>query len=86
MDIRRRRSGTWYFDRSPQTVYWTAIEQRNFKEGAGELLVGPTPKGDLRVELPGDDYKYAKVGEPICVVFREGAFGVQWYSARFCTP
>lgn len=76
------------FDRSPKVVYPSRVvsERRTIRYPSLPNLTiepwGPV-KADDFVPSPTPGHRF-EAGEPICVVLREGALGVPWYTAEQC--
>jgi hypothetical protein len=77
------------FDRSPEVVYPSRVvyESHTVKYASVPTLTvepwGPV-KTDNHALSPAPDHPF-EAGEPTCMVLREGALGVAWYTTRRCT-
>jgi hypothetical protein len=73
-------------DRSPATVYPTVVVNKRYTRGGYKLVVGPwgsAREADSMYVAPSL-YDSIKVGERVCIVVKEGALGMSWYSAQAC--
>ena len=77
------------FDASVPSAYQPSVLRKHASGGryqTYELLVGPwgtyKTAGDIRVSAAL--YRQSRVGQPVCVELRSGAFRIQWYSVSVC--
>jgi hypothetical protein len=73
-------------DRSPDVIYQSRVTHRNAASGSVGLTIEPWgPVTVLRnVSVPHSVWSSAKIDGPICMVMRQGALKVPWYTAQAC--
>ena len=71
-------------DRSQGNVYQSAISKTYAEQGIYGLNVAPGATGVDNITVPLAVYRSVQVGGPICLVRKEGAFGINWYTAQAC--
>jgi hypothetical protein len=83
----------WMLDRSPATMFTTAVTHKS-PAGRSELSLnlqawGANPEQKSlsardRVSVTRETFDAVRVGGPVCVMQREGALGIAWYTAQAC--
>jgi hypothetical protein len=77
-------------DHSPATVYETVVSDKSPRGPALDIQPwGPEPEAKsimtpYHTRVPQQIFDAVPVGGPICVVQRDGALGIRWYTAQAC--
>jgi hypothetical protein len=73
-------------DRSPGTVYPAVVLGKSSYKGGYSLRFAPWdfPNGAETIHVPYSLYHSIHVRERVCMVVKEGALGMSWYSAQAC--
>lgn len=81
------READTLFDRSPKTVHESRVvgDRGHTRHGPHVYSIEPwgPVKAGAQATIPQFGH-YFKIGEPVCMVLREGALGVPWYIAQRC--
>lgn len=83
----------WVLDQSPATMFRTVVTRKS-PAGRSELSLDLGPWGASpeqkslstrdRISVARETYDAVRVGGPVCVMQREGALGIAWYTAQAC--
>jgi len=73
-------------DRSPASVYPIVVLKKSYGRGGGVLRFAPwdLAGGADSIEVTDSLYDSIHARERICMVVKQGALGMQWYSAQAC--
>jgi hypothetical protein len=73
-------------DRSEDTVFQSRVSAKFHTRGKWSLEVAAwTPEQESqRVSVPYELYNAVRPGDPVCIVQRNGALGIPWYTAQPC--
>jgi hypothetical protein len=73
-------------DRSPDVVTRAVVSHRNAASGSVGLTIEPWGPVTARrnVSVPHRAWRSVRVGDTVCMVGRQGALGVPWYTAQSC--
>ncbi len=77
-------------DRSPAAVYETLVSDKSPRGPAVDMQPwgpAPEPKSIMtpyHALVPRQIFDAVQAGGPICVVQRDGALGIRWYTAQVC--
>jgi len=73
-------------DRSPDVIYQSMATHKNMASGSTGLTIEPWGLVSVRrnVSVPSSVFGSVKTGGPVCMVVRQGALKVPWYTAQHC--
>jgi hypothetical protein len=73
-------------DRSPDVVTRAAFSHKNSAGGSQGLTIEPWGPVTARrnVSVPSHVWLTVRVGDQVCMVSRQGALGVPWYTVQLC--